>query len=106
VKQFRPDNHGLVEENGAPPHFVGSRAEGNTTTAVTVPLNCSLWPADRPPLHFVPSRVLPSLSMYTHTIEGSSTLAKCAGSVAILCRLQRLAVGWVSKELWFDFQQA
>jgi len=105
VEQFRPDNHGLVEENGVPAHSVRSRAEGNTTTAVTVPLNCSLWPADTPPLqmHFVPSRVLPSLSIYT--IEGSSTLAKCAGSVAILRRLQRLAVAWVSKELWFDFQQ-
>ena len=89
-----------------PPHFAGSRAEGNTTTAVTVPLNCSLWPADTPPLqlHFVPSRVLPSLSRYT--IEGSSTLAKCAGTVAILHRVQRLAVGCVSKELGFDFQQA
>jgi hypothetical protein len=75
-----------------PPHFVGSRAEGNTTTAVTVPLNCSLLPADTPPLqlHFAPSRVLPSLSIYT--IEGSSTLAKCAGSAAILRRFKRLAV--------------
>ena len=78
-----------------PPHFAGSRAEGNTTTAVTVPLNCSLWPALQ--LHFVPSRVLPSLSRYT--IEGSSAFAKCAGTVKILHRVQRLAVGWVSKEL-------
>jgi len=89
-----------------PPHSAGSRAEGNTTTAVTVPLNCSLWPADTSPLqlHFVPRGVLPSLSRYT--VEGSSTLAKCAGTIAILHRVQRLAVGWVSKELWFDFQQA
>ena len=89
-----------------PSHFAGSRAEGNTTTAVTVLLNCSLWPADTPPLqlHFVPSRVLPSLSRYT--IDSSSVFAKCAGTVKILHRIQRLAVGWVSKELWFNFQQA
>ena len=72
MEQFHPDNHGLVEANGVPPHSAGSRAEGNTTTAVTVPLNCSLGPADMPPLllHFVRSHVLRSLSRYK--IESSS----------------------------------